>query len=213
MTKHRKPEQWIDHILEVAAEELVKGGYSGLTMDAIALRTALSKGGVYRFFPNKQAVALALFTKHYKELLEFDVQDAIDWNISISDTIHRILFGQWEGTSQDVNQRIWVELISETQRDTAFFEERQRLLLLLRGKFRLLLERLALRDCLEIDVHIISKLDTTLFLGIALMEGLVLQGAGGTYFGEQSTLARRFIEVMLNDVFGVIHVGNEDNRS
>lgn len=203
MTRHRKAEDWIEHILKIAEDELIREGYDGLTMDAIAAKAELSKGGIYRFFRNKQEVALGLFTKHYRELLEFDLEEAVAWNISMPDTIHRILFGQWEDATQNLNQRVWVELVSQTARVESFAEERERMHLLLRDKFRVLVERLAGRDHLQLNDNTLFQIDTTLLLGIALLEGLVLQRTAGTLFREQSLLAKRFIEVMLKDTFAL----------
>jgi AcrR family transcriptional regulator len=56
-------------------------------MEAIAARTALSKGGVYRFFANKREVALALYTRCYDEHLDFEIDDAVAWGLPISETI------------------------------------------------------------------------------------------------------------------------------
>ncbi len=207
MTKHRKREEWIEEILEAAADELVSVGYSRLTMDAIAARTDLSKGGVYRFFSNKREIALALFTRHYRELLVFEADEVITWNLPITETLYRLLFEQWEEGRLRRDQKVWVQLISETLRDEEFAAERERLLEQLREKFGELVKRLLDHYGLEMDDERDQKLDTALRLGIALLEGLVIQGTTGTPIEEQAALVRRFINVMLIDSIGEIHVG------
>ncbi|MCP4676721.1 MAG: TetR/AcrR family transcriptional regulator [Deltaproteobacteria bacterium] len=206
MTKHRKREEWIEEILEAAADELVSVGYSRLTMEAIAARTDLSKGGVYRFFSNKREIALALFTRHYRELLDFEPDEVIVWNLPITETLYRLLFEMWEEGRLRRDQKVWVQLISETLRDEEFTAERERLLGQLREKFGELVKRLFDHYGIETGEELDQKLDTALRLGIALLEGLVIQGTTGTSIEEQAALVRRFIEVMLMNVLGEINV-------
>lgn len=205
MTKHRKPEEWIDEILEAAAEELILVGYSRLTMDAIAARTKLSKGGVYRFFANKREVALALFTKHYRERLAFDLDEVIAWNLPIKDTLDKLLFEIWEEGKLKRDQKVWLLLISETLHDEEFTAERVRLVRELKAKFGELVVRLIGLQGLASFDGFGQKLDAALGLGIAIMEGLVIQGTSGTSIEEQAALVRRFIEVMLFDAFGELN--------
>ncbi len=208
MTKHRKREEWIEEILEAAADELVGVGYSKLTMEGIAARTELSKGGVYRFFANKREVALALFTKHYREQLDFDVEEVVLWDLPITEILYRLLFELWEEGKLRRDQKVWVQLFPETLHDNEFSSERERLLGQLREKFGDLVTRLIERFGLEKDDQFDQNLDTALRLGIALMEGLVIQGTSGASLEEQAALVRRFIDVMLVDTFGAIDDGS-----
>lgn len=199
MTKHRKPEEWIEDILEAAANEISENGYSKLTMESIVAKTNLSKGGVYRFFSNKREVAIALFTKHYRALLNFDIEEVVAWNLSIPDTLYRLIFEPWEADEFHRDQKVWVQLISETVTDKGFVTERKKYHERLTHKFRLLIERILERDCLKVRTDAALKVETALLLGSALMEGLTIQGISGTSLREQAGLVRRFIEVALSD--------------
>jgi AcrR family transcriptional regulator len=202
MTKHRKPNERIEEILESAANELVRVGYSKLTMDAIAARTGLSKGGVYRFFANKREIALALFTRHYRELLNFDMDAVVSWNLPIKDTLNKLLFELWEEGKLKRDQKVWLQLVSEILHDKQFSSERERLIADLKEKFGALVRRLAGGHGLDVFGGFDQKLDAALGLGIAIMEGLVIQGTSGASIEEQAALVRRFIEVVLFDAFG-----------
>ncbi len=202
MTKHRKREEWIEEILEAAADEITAVGYARLTMEAVAARTDLSKGGVYRFFANKNEIALALFTRHYRKLLEFDIDEVTSWELPIMETIYRLIYEPLDDETLRRDQRVWVELISEAVRNEQFRAERQRFHALLLDRFGILLQRIVDRDIGNLEIDFAKKLETSLLLGMALMDGLTIQGMSGTTLEEQANLVKRFVEVMVNDALG-----------
>lgn len=206
MTKHRKREEWIRSIVEAAADEIHSAGYANLTMDAIVTRTDLSKGGVYRFFKNKRDVALSLFTHCYHRSLDFDIEDAVGWKLPIADTISRILF-QYRNDAQSEKryEAIWLQLVPETVRDEEFRSERARLLELIKAKFAHLARRLLERDGRDITAAIENKIETATLLGIAFIEGLILQGPMGTSTEKQAELVENFVRIMVNEALGERH--------
>lgn len=58
MTAKRPKEERIDSILKAAVEEFVEKGYEGASVDAIARRAGVSKGGFYHHFPNKEVLLM-----------------------------------------------------------------------------------------------------------------------------------------------------------
>ncbi len=54
-------------ILEAATQVLVRRGYAGATTDAIAERAGVSVGSVYQYFPNKDAILVALVERHIED--------------------------------------------------------------------------------------------------------------------------------------------------
>lgn len=58
----------VAHFLEVAAELFGEMGYEGTTMTAVAERAGASIGALYRWFPDKEALAVALRTQYANEL-------------------------------------------------------------------------------------------------------------------------------------------------
>ncbi|MCU0663740.1 MAG: TetR/AcrR family transcriptional regulator [Myxococcota bacterium] len=202
MTKHRKKDDWIEHILEAAGEAVIEGGWSNLTMESIAARTELSKGGLYRFFPNKRTVALALFERCYTQYLAFDTDEAVSWNLPIAQTITRILFVSPANAATIRTQLIFLQLGPETFRDEEFRKQRENLLLAVVGRFRELCARLFLRDGQPFDESASQKLETALMIGVALMEGLTFQSSFGTPLSDQIHLVGRFVEIMVHEVIG-----------
>jgi AcrR family transcriptional regulator len=53
----------VERILDAAQRQLKEEGAKGLTTTAIAKRAGLSAGSLYQYFPNKEAIVLALFRR------------------------------------------------------------------------------------------------------------------------------------------------------
>jgi len=202
MTKHRKKEEWVTEILDAAATRIVEDGYSNLTMEAIAARTTLSKGGVYRYFGNKRDVALALFQRVYKNAVDFDIDDIVSRNVPMRDTIQHLLVVRREADQLRQDHNIWVQLIPETLWDEGFRKERQRLFNLLVGKFEELFRKLAERDGLVIPPELEPAFKRYVYLGLVLREGMTFQSVLGLSIEEQGEMYRHFIGVFVKEIFG-----------
>jgi AcrR family transcriptional regulator len=75
----------VDVILEGAAHILEASGFDGYTTNAIAARAGVSIGSLYQYFPNKDAVTLALIEREWAILVrEIEAAAAItDWREAI----------------------------------------------------------------------------------------------------------------------------------
>lgn len=211
MTRHRKPEEWESEILEAAAAEIEKRGYASLTMEAIAEHTELSKGGVYRFFRNKRDVALALFKSYYAQLLDFDVDEAAGWDEPLTETISRIFQQQIQDPQFSRARRIWMQLLPETLHDDGFRYERAQLLTRFRDKYRTLVQRVLEREGTTMNLQLAGKLESALFLGTWLMEGLSLQEPDAEQLQEEDVVIRRFIGALLEDAMRTDMGGDDES--
>lgn len=54
----------VEHILSAAAQVLERRGFAGTTTNHIAERAGISIGSLYQYFPNKQAIVVALVERH-----------------------------------------------------------------------------------------------------------------------------------------------------
>jgi len=204
MTKHRRKEEWVAEIFDAATAEIAENGYAGLTMEAIAARTELSKAGIYRFFANKRDLSLALYAHCYAQHLEFDIDEVVARGQPMGQTIFAVVFGGHEEDPTEFTrvQKAWVQLAPEAMRDEAFARAREQSLKMLLQKMSALVLRLAVRERREVPADFGDKIETALSLGVALVEGLVFQGSTGASFEKQAALVRRFIDIMMAEVFG-----------
>ena len=198
MTRHRKPQEWIDEILKAASTEIEENGYASLTMEAVARRVELSKGGVYRFFSNKQDLSLALFTSCYAESLEIDVDNAVSWDLSIVDTFNRVLL-QFHDLDEDklTSRRVWLHIMPEVLRDERFRAERERLLIEIEARFADLARRLLEREGFPVTPEMEERISAAIKLGVALFEGFTIQRSLGSKI-EQEALTRMFVESLVD---------------
>ena len=58
MAKNEPKEVRVNEIIQAAIEEFIEKGYDGASMDQIAKRAGVSKGGVYYHFPNKEVLLM-----------------------------------------------------------------------------------------------------------------------------------------------------------
>jgi len=58
MSKKQPKEARIEAIIDAAVEEFLEKGYNGASVDAIAKRAGISKGGFYHHFPNKEVLLM-----------------------------------------------------------------------------------------------------------------------------------------------------------
>lgn len=59
----------MDAILEATAQVLVRDGYAKTTTNRIAKRAGVSVGTLYQYFPNKDALVVALCEQHSDEMM------------------------------------------------------------------------------------------------------------------------------------------------
>lgn len=70
MTKKQLKELRIESLLLAAVEEFLEKGYDGASVDAIARRAGVSKGGFYHHFPNKEVLLMEANQKLSEPLIE-----------------------------------------------------------------------------------------------------------------------------------------------
>jgi len=65
--RQERSRQTVEAILAAAAQVFERRGYAAGTTDAIAVRAGVSVGSVYQYFPNKDAILVALVERHLEE--------------------------------------------------------------------------------------------------------------------------------------------------
>lgn len=70
MTKKQLKEHRVESLLLAAVEEFLEKGYDGASVDAIAKRAGVSKGGFYHHFPNKEVLLMEANQKLSEPIME-----------------------------------------------------------------------------------------------------------------------------------------------
>lgn len=83
MTVKLPKEERVQHIVEAAVAEFLEKGYDGASMEAIAKRAGISKGGLYHHFHNKDEV-LAFANQVFMEPVEALMQE-LSQSLSVAD--------------------------------------------------------------------------------------------------------------------------------
>lgn len=83
----------VDAIVEAAARILVQQGRDALTTNAVALRAGVSIGSLYQYFPNREAILVAVAHDHldvvHQRIAAVDLHDAD----CLADAVARIISG------------------------------------------------------------------------------------------------------------------------
>ena len=77
--KRRQPKVMKNKILEAAIEAIIDEGVDGLTLDEVARRAQVSKGGLLHHYSSKQNLQLALY-EHLLADLEHSIAELMDEN-------------------------------------------------------------------------------------------------------------------------------------
>jgi len=79
----------VEAILEATAQVLLDSGIEALSTNKVAKRAGVSVGSLYQYFPNIDALIIALFERHHEKMqamLQAHVAQSI--NQPIGDAIH-----------------------------------------------------------------------------------------------------------------------------
>jgi AcrR family transcriptional regulator len=83
LTPRKSPRQQrsratVDAILAATARVLVEAGYEHATTNRVAQAAGVSVGSLYQYFPNKEALVLAVVRRHCDEMVELLAHSALD---------------------------------------------------------------------------------------------------------------------------------------
>jgi AcrR family transcriptional regulator len=133
----------VESILDAAAQIFVEMGYDNATVDAIADRADTSVGSIYQFFPNKQALFIALaercierskqvfeqvltpkvLASGWEKILSLIIDAYYEWECT--DITAKALYRNLHlyGMFEEADRAMTEELIGGTERLMAFYTE------------------------------------------------------------------------------------------
>ena len=68
LPKQRRARQTVDAVLDAVVRVLKREGYKGVTTNRLAEVAGVSIGSVYQYFPDKQAIFVALHQRHIEQI-------------------------------------------------------------------------------------------------------------------------------------------------
>ncbi|MEA1652269.1 TetR/AcrR family transcriptional regulator [Nitrospirillum sp. BR 11164] len=84
----------MDVILDATARVLVRDGYAALTTNAVAAVAGVSIGSLYQYFPNKDALVLALRDRHSRRMHALIMAEVAHWETAGHDATLADLMGR-----------------------------------------------------------------------------------------------------------------------
>lgn len=199
MTRHRSRDDRLHEILDAAARVVDEQGLDALTMDEVARRTSLSKGGVYRYVANRDVLALALFEASLTAEIDFDPDEVLGWGTPVLETLLRLMMHDHRDDDDQRLHRVFLQLLPQTLLKPAFREAKQRLEDGYIAQYGPLVLALLARDGLRPRPGFEQRLAVSLRLAATLMEGMTYRLIGGTTHEDLEAMCRRFLEAMLTD--------------
>jgi AcrR family transcriptional regulator len=200
MTKHQSKEDRIQEILMAAALEIDEKGYPSLTMDAVVERTSLSKGGVYRYFPGKHDLTMALFEKACTSEADFEMDEVIALDKPAQQILHDLLVRDHEDEEALLWQRVWLQLLPQAIFNPEVRALRLKLEEYYIEKYGILIGRLIERDNIKVVADFEKRLPTVMKIGATLLEGVSYRLLSGLSNTEEKKVIQQFIEVMFDDL-------------
>lgn len=97
-------EHRIPSIIEAAINEFIEKGYAGASMESIAKRAALSKGGLYHHFSSKAEILFAVNQKFLEPIVE--LAGKIEAGHTVAEGLNRYIhdyFSYWSHHQRELN--------------------------------------------------------------------------------------------------------------
>lgn len=206
MTKHKRPEIREAEILAGAAAEIAENGYHALTMESLAARIGLSKGSVYRFFPNKKRVALTLFESVFDSYYTPDTDEVLGWGLSPRDSLVRLFLHEMDLTgNRERELRIWFALLPETLQDEDFRRAKDQGTRRIQSRVLEMLSRLLARESLALTPEGENNFRLFMDVGTMLIEGVTIERLSGTPRTELERRVAWLLERLIDDAIrGVV---------
>jgi len=136
MAKNQPKEKRIKQIIDTAVMEFVEKGYEGTSMNSIAIRAGLSKGGLYHHFQSKDEILIEANNKFMEPIFELmEISRKIKSPTEGLKFYMKEYLKYWENHTRELqftflslykimsNREIWTEMESYLNYITNFYKE------------------------------------------------------------------------------------------
>jgi AcrR family transcriptional regulator len=201
MTEHKSPEERSEEIILAAMDLIDEHGLDGLTMEAVVARTSLSKGGVYRFFGNRQELIRKVFEHIVAAFHPVDPKEALAWNLPLKETLLKLLFTTFRRDDgwryRRVHLRLMPHLPANDPATLAFRERLDRILVVYAEIILAVVERDELTPRAEFG----ETMRDSVAVGQSLFDGLMMNSLAGVELAELEHRMSTFIDLVLGACF------------
>jgi AcrR family transcriptional regulator len=197
MTKQKNPGQRKQEIIAAAIELLYEKGISGFTMDAVVARSVLSKGGVYRFYKNRDELLADVFQDLAKSFQPIAIEEALSWNLSLKDTLMRLVFSIFYREDGFKLRRIHIQLMLELSSDEHLLEMMQATFDSISDQYKEIIFTIIARDGLNTTSQFESIIVSGIAIGQSLFDGLIINSLNGMPIDEIEKRMHAFIDLIL----------------
>lgn len=197
MTEHRDPEERIEEIVSAALDVIDERGLTGLTMEAVVARTALSKGGVYRFFGSRQELLQEVLKRLVVAFHPVSKREALAWGLPLKETLLGLLFvsfAQEDGLRyRRTHMRLMPELPVDDEHTIAFRERLEQI----QSQYEDIIFAIIKRDKLPTRRGYRKTVRASLRIGQSLFDGLMMNSLGGLPEDELRARMSGFLDLVL----------------
>lgn len=135
MTRKEPKEKRMQAIIEAAMEVFIEKGYEGASIEAIAMRAGLTKGGLYHYFKGKEEILMYANDRFMEPILQ--MMDKCRQNQSPTEGLREFIrdyLHHWDEHSVEVafsfltmtkiisNREMWPPMEAYASKMTSFFE-------------------------------------------------------------------------------------------
>jgi AcrR family transcriptional regulator len=197
MTKQKNPNQRKREIIAAAIELLYEKGIIGFTMDAVVARSVLSKGGVYRFYKNRDDLLTDVFQYLAKSFQPITIEAALSWNLPLKDTLMRLLFSVFYRGDGFKLRRIHMQLMLELSGDEHLLEMMQETFDRISNQYKKIIFAIIERDGLNTTPQFEKVIVSGIAIGQSLFDGLIINSLDGMPIDEIENRMHTFIDLIL----------------
>ena len=197
MSKQKKPTERTREIISAALHVLEDGGLSGFSMEAVAARTTLSKGGVYRFFGNKYELMVGVLEHIANALQPARKEEALAWQVPLRETLLRLVFSAFREPDALQLRRVHMQLMLELPEHPHLFQAMRERFDQVLVEYRDIALAIIERDGLRTRPDFESTVEVGIRIGQSLFDGLLINGLGGMQTEELEIRMSAFVDLVI----------------
>ena len=197
MTQKQSPEERTREIISGALEVLEEKGLAGLTMEAVILRTSLSKGGVYRFYGSKNELVSDVIKNIADTFRPVKKEEALSWNLPLKETLIQLLFSIFHDREALRYRRVHIQLMLQLPPADPLTKAMKKRLNTILDRYFDIIQAVIKRDRLKPKPGFKDSFVLAIKIGQSLFDGLMINNLSGMSAQEMKKRMTVFIDMVI----------------